>query len=200
MATNIDVDYRKQGYQQIAGLDEAGRGAWAGPLIAAAVIMPTNRYISGVRDSKKLSSRQRLRLYYEIIDQATCWSVACVTPAEIDQLGVHQANYLALSYALTHLERVPDLALVDGFLIPHYLPVQAVIGGDDLSYTIAAASIVAKVTRDRLLSMLHTQEPRYGFAQHKGYGTARHQQSLEEFGPTVWHRRSFAPVQRLLYN
>lgn len=196
----IDHAIYRQGYKRVAGADEAGRGAWAGPLVAAAVIMPTDNFITGVKDSKQLSPEQRLRLYYCIIKQAICWSVVCVTPAEIDQLGVHQANCLALSYVLTHLDVAPDIALIDGFIIQHYLSTQAVKGGDALSYSIAAASIVAKVTRDRLLCMLHTQEPRYGFAQHKGYGTKQHQSRLSEFGVTPWHRQSFAPVRQLLYN
>ncbi len=200
MRHNMDVTLYQQGCCMIAGADEAGRGAWAGPLVAAAVIMPNGVFIPGVNDSKMLTPRRRLQLYYQVITQAVCWAVVCVSPAEIDQLGVHQANTFALSYVLTHLEHIPDIALVDGFVIEHYLPIQAVIDGDAKSYTIAAASIIAKVTRDRLMMMVHQQSPEFGFSKHKGYGTVLHQQALQTNGVTIWHRQSFAPVQRLMYN
>ena len=183
----------------IAGADEAGRGAWAGPLVAAAVIMPNGAFIPGVRDSKQLTPQQRARLFPNIVRSAICCSVVSVPQHDIDQLGVHQANLFALSYAITHLEVAPDLVLIDGFAIDHYLPTQRLVHGDARNYTIAAASIVAKVVRDTLMQWLDQSDNRYGFAQHKGYGTALHQAALSKFGATNWHRLSFAPIAKLHY-
>ncbi len=193
---NIDTRYYQQA-QFLGGADEAGRGAWAGPLVAAAVIMPRTTLIKGVADSKQLSHKQRLALFPKIVQAAVSCSVVCVPQREVDQLGVHQANLFALSYAITHLDTTPDLVLVDGFTIDHYLPTQKLIGGDARSYTIAAASIVAKVVRDTLMQWLDTEDNRYGFAAHKGYGTQLHQQQLKQYGNSNWHRQSFAPIAKL---
>ena len=182
----------------IAGADEAGRGAWAGPLVAAAVIMPS-RKIVGVRDSKQLSPRRRTELFSEIITQAVACTAVSIPQDCIDTLGVHQANLFALSYVITHLQPQPDLALIDGFEIDHYIATQAVVGGDASTYVIAAASIIAKVTRDWLMQRADRYDARYGYARHKGYGTQLHQQQLQQFGASRWHRQSFAPVQRILY-
>lgn len=199
---NIDSTYRQQGYKFIAGADEAGRGAWAGPLVVAAVIMPDQKIhkkIVGVTDSKKLSHTQREKLFPKIVQTALSCVVVCVNQTEIDQLGVHQANMFALSYALTHLEPAPDIALIDGFQLNHFLPTVRVVHGDAMSYTIGAASIVAKVVRDFLMSGIDQIDPRYQFARHKGYGTALHQAALLQYGANRWHRQSFAPIQQLRY-
>jgi len=199
---NIDSKYRQQGYRFIAGADEAGRGAWAGPLVAAAVIMPDQsayKKIPGVTDSKKLSHVQREKLFPKIVQVALSCVVVCVNQTEIDQLGVHQANMFALSYVLTHLEPIPDIALIDGFQLNHFLPTVRVVHGDALSYTIGAASIVAKVVRDFLMSGIDQVDPHYQFARHKGYGTALHQVALHTYGASRWHRQSFAPIQQLRY-
>ncbi len=195
----MDNKLIKQGYKILAGADEAGRGAWAGPLIAAAVIMPKQK-IRGVKDSKKLSHLQREKLFHKIIERADAISITSVSQNEIDQLGVHQANLLALSYAITHLDHSPDLVLIDGFKVEHYIETQKVINGDSLSYSIACASIVAKVIRDQFMQMLDRVDARYGFAKHKGYGTKYHQQQLNNCGVSQFHRQSFAPVQQLIYN
>lgn len=185
--------------QVIAGADEAGRGAWAGPLVAAAVIMPPGKRIRGVKDSKQLTPKQRASLFPKIVTQAVSCSVVCISPAEVDQLGVHQANLFALSHCITHLDPQPELVLVDGFMIDHYVPTKRLTHGDARSYTIAAASIVAKVVRDTLLQFMEQQDDRYGFGAHKGYGTVLHDRQLKQFGVGLWHRRSFAPIAELLY-
>lgn len=185
-----------QKYRLIAGVDEAGRGAWAGPLVAAAVIMPSQK-ILGVRDSKQLTPKQRAELFPRIIDNAIAWSVVSIGVDIIDRLGVHQANLFALSYVITHLGLAPDSVLVDGFSVQHYYTTRRVIHGDQTEYCIAAASIVAKVTRDQMMCQLDNMDDRFGYARHKGYGTALHLQQLRKHGITPWHRQSFAPIRKL---
>lgn len=187
-----------QSVKYIAGVDEVGRGAWAGPLVAAAVIMPRKR-INGIMDSKQLTYKQRERLFPKIIQSAVCWSVVSVTQKELDKFGLHKTNIFALSYALTHLDIEPDLALIDGFALDHYIPTLRVVGGDRKSYNIAAASIIAKVVRDQMMQWVDQIEGRYAFGRHKGYGTAQHKKYLIKFGPSDLHRKTFAPVQRMLY-
>lgn len=183
----------------IAGADEAGRGAWAGPLVAAAVLMPPGKRIRGVKDSKQLSAQQRTALFPKIVAQAISCVAVSMNVVEVDTLGVHQANLFALSHCITHLDPQPELVLVDGFKLDHFVPTKQVIHGDVKSYHIAAASIVAKVIRDTLLQFLDQVDTRYGFASHKGYGTPRHSQQLHSFGVSAWHRQSFAPIAELLY-
>lgn len=199
MKLDFDQQYYKQGYNYIAGVDEVGRGCWAGPLVAAAVIMPRDERVSGVADSKQLSEKQREQLFESLLRAALACSVVCITPKEIDQFGLHRANVFALSYCLTHLSMTPDVALIDGFALEHFIPTVRVVEGDAKSYTIAAASIIAKVMRDRLMRQLDQVDGRYGFAQHKGYGTALHRTQLQHYGVTQWHRRSFAPIKSMLY-
>lgn len=199
MSLDFDQNYYNQGYNIIAGVDEVGRGCWAGPLVAAAVIMPTDQRITGVADSKKLSEKQREDLFGELVRSALACSVVCITAAEIDQFGLHHSNLFALSYCVTHLAVTPEIALIDGFAVDHFIPTVRVIEGDAKSYTIAAASIIAKVVRDRFMRQLDRVDGRYGFAQHKGYGTAQHRDQLQRYGVTSWHRRSFAPIKRLIY-
>ncbi|MFZ8938628.1 MAG: ribonuclease HII [Burkholderiaceae bacterium] len=179
----------------IAGVDEAGRGPLAGPVVAAAVILDDERPIAGVDDSKRLSAKQRERLFDVIMGQALCVSIGQASAAEVDAINVLQATLLAMRRAVEGLRLAPIKVLVDGNQLPR-LPMlaEAVVGGDGRVACIAAASIVAKVTRDRLMTELDQTLPGYGFAQHKGYGTAQHMQALKRLGASAQHRRSFAPV------
>lgn len=179
----------------IAGIDEAGRGPLAGPVVAAAVILDPRRPIQGLADSKKLSEKQREQLFQKIRENALAWSVARATVIEIDQINILQATLLAMQRAIARLKIQPHLALVDGNKCP-VLPCEAraIIGGDDSEPVISAASIVAKVLRDRLMVMLDKKYPEYGLAQHKGYSTSKHIKALQLHGPSRIHRRSFAPV------
>ena len=179
----------------IAGVDEAGRGPLAGPVVAAAVILDDERPIAEVDDSKRLSAKQRERLFDVIMGQALCVSIGQASAAEVDAINVLQATMLAMRRAVEGLRLAPIKVLVDGNQLPR-LPMlaEAVVGGDGRVACIAAASIVAKVTRDRLMTELDQTLPGYGFAQHKGYGTAQHMQALKRLGASAQHRRSFAPV------
>lgn len=179
----------------VAGVDEAGRGPLAGPVVAAAVMLDEARPIEGLADSKKLSAIRRARLYDEIRANALCCSVAMATVDEIDRLNILQATLLAMRRAVEGLRLKPQLVLVDGNRLP-VLPVraEAIVQGDARVPAISAASILAKVTRDRWLDDLHAEFPCYGFDRHKGYGTAQHLAALKQYGPCVAHRRSFAPV------
>ncbi len=189
---------RKAGLTVIAGCDEAGRGAWAGPLVAAAVVLPENVRLPGVRDSKLLSERQRERLYGMITNKALAWNAAIITAECIDKHGVHKANLAALCQAVAELPVRAEHALIDTFHVETMpCPSTSVLHGDRNVLSIAAASVLAKVTRDRIMIELHELFPQYGFVRHKGYGTKQHQQALERFGPTPLHRTSFAPIARL---
>jgi len=178
----------------IAGIDEAGRGCLAGPVYAAAVILPANHGIEGLNDSKQLSAAQRERLEPLIRERAIACAVASASVAEIDRLNILQANLLAMRRAVAALQPVPTLCRVDGNTDPKVgLPTECVVGGDALHAEIMAASILAKVARDAEMRRLDAEHPGYGFAQHKGYGTARHLAALREKGPSAAHRMSFAP-------
>lgn len=178
----------------IAGIDEAGRGCLAGPVVAAAVILPADHGLIGLNDSKQLSASARERLFPQIQQRALAWAVASASVEEIDQLNILQANFLAMRRAVAALGRQPALCRVDGNQDPRLgLPTALVVGGDALHAEIMAASILAKVARDRLLLELDTQYPGYGFARHKGYGTAAHLAALRRLGPCAEHRMSFAP-------
>lgn len=182
----------------IAGVDEAGRGALAGPVVAAAVILPlaAPEQLAGVDDSKRLTPLQRERLYPLIIAHALAYGIGMTSAADIDSLGIRPATYHAMRRALSQLSPTPDQVLVDGpWPIPDWAgPQQAVVRGDQLSLSIAAASILAKVTRDRYMQAQAGLYPAYGFARHKGYATPQHLTALQRYGPTPEHRRSFAPV------
>lgn len=184
----------------IAGVDEAGRGPLAGPVYAAAVILAPDRPIEGLRDSKKLSARQRERLAAEIREKALCFAVTTASVEEIDRLNILQATMLAMTRAVDALSVSPALVRVDGNKAPpiEHIPVETLIGGDDLEPAIAAASILAKTERDALMLEYAKQYPGYGFEKHKGYGTKVHMEALRALGPSEVHRRSFAPVARLL--
>lgn len=183
----------------LAGVDEAGRGPLAGPVVAAAVVLDPKRPISGLNDSKKLSAKRRGYLFDVISAEALDLAVGMCAPAEIDAVNILQASLLAMQRAVETLRDVPSLAVVDGHIVPKLAcPVQALVRGDALLPAISAASIIAKVTRDRLMIELDQQFPGYGFAVHKGYPTAMHLAALAEQGVSPVHRQSFAPVQRLL--
>ena len=183
----------------VAGVDEAGRGPLAGPVLAAAVILNPRQPIAGLADSKKLSPRRREQLFDQIQDKALCCAIGQASEEEIDRLNILQATLLAMQRAVAGLRLVPARVLVDGNRLPR-LPMlaEAIVGGDAKVPAISAASILAKVQRDRWCEQAHRQWPQYGFATHKGYGTAAHLAALQAHGPSPCHRRSFAPVARLL--
>ena len=179
----------------VAGVDEAGRGPLAGPVVAAAVILDDLRPIKGLADSKKLTARTRDRLYDEIRAYALCCSIGEASVEEIDRLTILQATLLAMQRAVAGLRLKPVKVLVDGNRLPVLdVMAEAIVQGDAKVQAISAASILAKVHRDRWCEAIDAQYPHYGFAAHKGYGTAVHMQALREHGPTPWHRRSFSPV------
>lgn len=190
----IENALRRYGFVHIAGVDEVGRGCLAGPVMAGAVILNPARHIPGLADSKAISAAERDRLYDLIVAKAIGWAVAAIEPSEIDTLNIHRATLKAMQVAVLALAPLPDAVVVDAFRIPN-LPMaqRAVIGGDRQCAAVAAASIVAKVTRDRLMHGLHATDPRYGFDRHKGYATADHLAAVARFGYSVAHRRSFRP-------
>ena len=182
----------------ICGVDEAGRGPWAGPVTAGAVILAQGHQIIGLTDSKKLSEKKRLQLEPQIKHQASHWAVAHATPEEIDRLNIREATFLAMQRAIAALGVTPSHIIIDGNALPHVLPAPAtaIIKGDLTEPAISAASILAKTERDRLMIAMCTAHPGYGFSQHKGYGTAAHAAALTALGPCQTHRMSFAPVRK----
>lgn len=181
-----------QGYSMVCGVDEAGRGPLAGPVCAAAVILPPNLEIPGLNDSKKLSDKKRRELYPVIKEKAVAYGIAFADQSEIDRINILQATYLAMERAMAQLTVKPDIALIDGNRAKDFgLPVQTVVHGDSLSASIAAASVLAKVTRDDLMLEMAQKYPGYGFEIHKGYGTKAHYAALEELGPCPIHRMTF---------
>ena len=183
---------RRWGFYRIAGADEVGRGCLAGPVVAAAVILDPARHIPGLRDSKLLNAAERERLHGEITRTALAWGVASAAPAEIDAINIHHASLAAMRRAVMAMTPLPDFVLVDAFRIPEIPMAQrGIIGGDRRCAAIAAASIVAKVERDRLLVELDARYPEYGFARHKGYGTPDHIEALRRLGPCPEHRELF---------
>lgn len=183
----------EKGFDVVCGVDEAGRGPLAGPVCAAAVILPRDLEIEGLNDSKKLSDKRRRALYDVITEQAIAYGIAMVDEKTIDEINILQATFLAMKQAVEQLSVRPSLALVDGNREPEFgeIPVQTIIRGDSLSANIAAASILAKVTRDRFMEEQDEIYPQYGFAVHKGYGTQAHYAALREFGPCPIHRMTF---------
>lgn len=186
-------------YQLIAGVDEVGRGPLVGAVVTAAVILDPNHPIQGLNDSKKLSEKKRLVLAEEIKKYALAWSLGRAEPEEIDRLNILNATMLAMQRAVKNLKIPPHFVLVDGNRIPDLpMPAQAVIKGDSLVAEISAASILAKVTRDQEMCELDKKYPQYGFSQHKGYPTKLHLEKLSQFGILLEHRKSFAPVKKIL--
>ena len=185
---------RRWGFYRVAGCDEVGRGCLAGPVVAGAVILNPDAHIAGLADSKTITALERERLHDEITKKALAWSVAAVDPAEIDAINIHRASLEAMRRALLAMAPLPDLVLVDAFRIPElHFAQRAVLHGDRRCAAIAAASIVAKVWRDRQMLVWHEQDPRYGYDRHKGYATAEHRAAVERFGYSALHRRSFRP-------
>ncbi len=193
----IEDSLRAKGVVDIAGVDEVGRGPLAGPVVAAAVILPEGRYPAGINDSKRLSAVRRCALAIEI-KRCALVAVAGVTAADIDHLNILQATMLAMSKAVEGLTRKPGHVLIDGNRLPVGLqsPATAIIKGDTRSVSIAAASIVAKVERDAIMAKLAKEYPQFGWERNAGYGTAAHLAALREYGPTPYHRMGFAPVRR----
>ena len=188
----IEQSFFDKGYQIICGVDEAGRGPLAGPVCAAAVILPPNAEIPGLNDSKKLTDKKRRELFPIIKETAVAYGIAFASHAEIDEINILQATYLAMERAISQLQVRPELALIDGNRAKDFgLPVQTVIHGDSLSASIAAASILAKVTRDDYMEEMAKEYPQYGFEIHKGYGTKAHYAAITEHGTCPIHRMSF---------
>ncbi|WP_082611351.1 ribonuclease HII [Lysobacter sp. Root916] len=190
-----------RGAQRIAGVDEAGRGPLAGPVVVAAVVLgPGRTPVNGLDDSKQLSAERREALYARIVERAVAWSVVYVEVEEIDRINIFQATLAGMRRAVEAVAHAAELARIDGNALPRGLPcpAEALIGGDARDRAIMAASILAKVTRDRHMRELHAQWPQYGFDEHKGYGTPAHLAALAAHGPCPQHRRSFAPVRAAL--
>lgn len=182
----------EEGYKIVCGVDEAGRGPLAGPVVAAAVILPPHAEIPGLNDSKKLSDKRRRELIPVIKEQAVAYGIGIATHEEIDRINILQATYLAMERALTQLNKTPDLALIDGNRAKDFgLPVKTVVKGDSLSASIAAASVLAKVTRDDIMLELAVTFPGYGFEIHKGYGTKAHYEAITKLGACPIHRMTF---------
>jgi len=195
-AVNLEIEriLWRQGIERIAGVDEAGRGPLAGPVVAAAVIFPTEYIIERVNDSKKCSAKQREELFPLIMEQAVSVGIGIVDHVEIDRINILQATILAMKKSLENMNIRPEYSIIDGNSFTHEsLRFQNIIGGDAKSFTIAAASIIAKVTRDRLMCELDIRFPHYGFARHKGYGTRQHIEAIRTYGLCEVHRKSFHP-------
>lgn len=192
-------DYTLEEQEEIvAGVDEAGRGPWAGPVVAAAVILDAQKIPKGINDSKKLSPQKREKLF-DVISESSIVGVSIVKPEDIDRLNILGATKLAMRSAVSNLSKTPKLVLVDGNQSPGLnIKTQTVIKGDSKSFSIAAASIIAKVTRDRLMKKLHEEFPEYSFNRNMGYGTSDHINAIEKFGVCSHHRKSFAPVREAL--
>lgn len=185
---------RRVGFWHVAGVDEVGRGCLAGPVVAAAVVLDPDRRVAGVADSKAVPAVERERLFDRIVGSAVAWAVSSLDPGEIDRLNIHRASLEAMRRAILALAPLPDIVLVDAFRVPD-LPMaqRGITHGDRRCSAIAAASIVAKVTRDRQMRDLHDRDPRYGFDRHKGYATAEHLDAVAKFGYSPAHRLTFRP-------
>nr|WP_289037367.1 ribonuclease HII [uncultured Allobacillus sp.] len=190
---------KSQGVQLIAGIDEVGRGPIAGPVVAAAVILPEDFYLPGLTDSKKLSEQKRESFFDVITDQAIAVGLGIVSPTEIDLMNIHQASLESMNRAVRELLIQPEHLLIDAMKLPDVdYPQTSIIKGDAKSISIAAASVVAKVTRDRMMKDIASDYPGYGFERHMGYGTKEHLEALKTFGSTPYHRKSFAPVNQFV--
>ena len=188
----LEKQLHREGYSVVCGVDEAGRGPLAGPVCAAAVILPEDCELPGLNDSKKLTEKKREALYDQIIEKAVAYGIAFSTVEEIEEINILSAALLAMNRAIAQLPQTPDMALIDGNTTRDIaVPARAVVGGDGKCACIAAASVLAKVTRDRLMLDMAKEYPQYGFEKHKGYGTKVHYAALEEYGPSPIHRMSF---------
>ncbi|MDY6792437.1 MAG: ribonuclease HII [Thermodesulfobacteriota bacterium] len=189
----------EKGYRAVAGVDEAGRGPLAGPVVSAAVVLPVIFPVSGVTDSKKVAAKKREALYEKIYRHAVSIGIGIVDPVEIDRINILKASLLSMSISVKNLSPQPDWLLIDGtFQIPADMPQEAIPKGDALSISIAAASIVAKVTRDRLMVRYHEDYPQFGFAKHKGYPTTAHKEAIRKYGLCPIHRQTFRGVKEYL--
>lgn len=192
----LELELKNKGYEYIIGIDESGRGPLMGPVVAAGVIIPEGFDTLEIDDSKKLSEKKRNYLYTKITEECD-WACEFVSSKTIDEINIREATKLAMAKVLQRFDEFyPKFALIDGNFLPQYrfTPMQAVIGGDSISLSIAAASIIAKVERDRYILELHTQYPIYGWDKNKGYGTKEHREAIKLYGPTVYHRTSFNGV------
>ena len=188
----LEKALHQEGYSVVCGVDEAGRGPLAGPVCAAAVILPEDCELPGLNDSKKLTEKKREALYDQIVDKAVAYGIAFASVEEIEEINILSAALLAMNRAIAQLPRTPDIALIDGNTTRDIaVPARAVVGGDGKCACIAAASVLAKVTRDRLMLDMAKEYPQYAFEKHKGYGTKAHYAALEEYGPSPIHRKSF---------
>ena len=198
--TKEEKELIKQGYNFIAGIDEAGRGALAGPVVAAAVIMPETHPsgVKGVRDSKLISPKKREELFDEILKCCLGYGVGIIENDVIDEINIYQATKQAMKKAVESLENImPEFLLIDAMKIETEIPQKSIVNGDTLCYSISCASIIAKVTRDRLMFDFHKEYPHYGFDRHKGYGTKLHFETLSKHGPCNIHRFSYNPIVKL---
>jgi ribonuclease HII len=199
MLFNYDDQFYADGVEILCGVDEAGRGPLAGPVVAAAVVLGPSFRLDGIRDSKELTPLKRERLYCAIVEHASDWRVAVVDHDVIDRVNILRASLMAMEESVRGLDVTCDLVLVDGRYVPGgTVPCRAIVGGDRQSAHIAAASIVAKVTRDRIMRGFHDSWPRYNFARNKGYGTAEHLTALRRWGPCPIHRKTFSGVKELV--
>ena len=195
----FDSGFRARGFEALVGVDEAGRGPWAGPVVAAAVVLPKDTFIDGLNDSKKLSPQKRKTILEKIKQIALSYSVGIVSHTQIDEINILQATYQAMKTAIAGISIPFDLVLVDGWAIPQLnMPQQNVISGDAQSACIAAASILAKETRDAIMEQMAQEYPQYGFEKHKGYGTKQHIEALQKFGHCPIHRVSYAPIKAII--
>ncbi|MPN04569.1 Ribonuclease HII [bioreactor metagenome] len=194
----FEREYWRQGIRNVAGVDEAGRGPLAGPLVVAAVILPANVFISGLNDSKQLSAKVRERLYDEVCQKAISIVINIVSVAEIDQYNIYQATKLSMEKVVAHLNPKPAVTLIDAMPVhAEDMKIVSLIHGDALSASIAAASVIAKVTRDRIMLDLDKEYPEYDFVSNKGYGSQKHMEAIKKYGATLWHRRPYEPIKSL---
>ncbi|WP_409305402.1 ribonuclease HII [Peribacillus sp. SCS-155] len=190
-----EQDLHSQGFELVAGIDEVGRGPLAGPVVAASVILPEDFYLPGLNDSKKIPEAKREIFYDIILKESTSIGIGIIHSEEIDRLNIYQATKKAMLSAIRELEATPDYLLIDAMSLEVPMPQLSIIKGDSKSISISAASIIAKVTRDRMMKQYAEAFPQYGFENNMGYGTKEHLKALNLYGPTPWHRRSFAPVK-----
>lgn len=200
LMSHCEKRLKLEGFMRIAGIDEAGRGPLAGPVVAAACILPEAALFENLNDSKQLTPELRTILYEEIISYpGLIYGIGIIDVKTIDRVNILQATFLAMKKAVASLSLPPDYILIDGNQLPHFdIPTESIVQGDGLSISIAAASILAKVTRDRIMETLDAQYPHYGFKQHKGYATDQHLQAIHTHGPSPIHRKSFDPVKTML--
>ncbi|MFE8699057.1 ribonuclease HII [Cytobacillus sp. FJAT-54145] len=198
--TYFENKYRKEGFKSIAGIDEVGRGPLAGPVVAAAVILPETFYLPGIDDSKKLTEQKREEFFSQIQEQAEAINVGVVDAGDIDTINIYEATKKAMLLSIQGLSVTPDFLLIDAMKLETPFASESIIKGDARSISISAASIIAKVTRDRMMKQIDLEYPQYGFARNMGYGTSEHLTAIQKFGVTPYHRRSFAPVREALSN